>query len=714
MVLLQRLLLVVILCCMIEINKNKVDHRFGGCCTDNNFLGSSRTYVYFANQIRGANIPVGTPSAVQFGNGRLQCLNSARYIYGVNRIEWISPGDVSYVNTLNYNSELLPIVDRSRFIEASKILESEESNMALIFQDRLEYTFDQRHTSEYMSHYPLFGTESFRSPLAWQDDARINGILSPIFLAGWINCFGQPCYDCYWRKNIDCGSGPEQMMNNLSKLIDEYYSKIGYRPYEGFYEDWHGIINRDAEPITGWYLYVIFGTFGCAPCGLYDEYCSCCWFCFSKDCIEPFFIAKITGSSILTLNSKRGIPYNTIVKLQEYKQRAEEVLEGDSKILLNDIADEIVFCAGDADWKLGDIDNYRFYAPWTGFSGIVFNRIRGVSERQVPFDNGSGRNIILYGTEYPVQMGRNGGGFLVRDMLVVNKKEDNELSGSLAFERPWIHVDIPPTFPSEKSYIAHTADAGNLPDLAYGVGLEWGPVSAFPFLNTRHKNLFVRSAKNGGTFMKYTVGEGNYFQDGLTFFNAVPAESATLIYYYKQGLKKIVKAPYNLYLRSGDTTFRQCMLGESLNLSPGRYYFPNPAVANRQLFLFDPDFKDLDEMGLVANEDADLNFADYFNTYYRQFNIDIKFWREKETFARFDPIEKVKKQIAENDNNLEKKLSNAIDLLGSPYNPSGSVRLEYGGEFDDTNFSFWDIVFNAASSDAAFTEALEAYLKIDI
>jgi len=330
------------------------------CCTSDNFLGSSRTYVYLAMSFSGLTKELVTPAKLK---SEPRCISTSSYMYG-GFIKGPS-NPVMGFNTVYLDQKNLADYE---YVNVAGSLQTPRGG-----QDNVEAVYENIWLSKSASH--LYG-----NVVAWRDVGKINGILSPLFLAGWINCFGQPCYPCKFVDGLVCeasdnhtfdgaggGGGIEGFLNQLGDLSDAYWENNDYVPWEGFIQDWYGIIWRRAEPVTGWMIYLMFMGQYCAPCGTEDEYCGCCLFCILKNCVEPMFTARRYGGSVLLLNSRRGIPFLKPDKLQEYHKNLEEQYSyGTLDIKLNHLADEYIFFQGQAGWTNGDIYLDKINRPGSG------------------------------------------------------------------------------------------------------------------------------------------------------------------------------------------------------------------------------------------------------------------------------------------------------------------------------------------------------------
>jgi hypothetical protein len=151
---------------------------------------------------------------------------------------------------------------------------------------------------------------------------------------------------------------------------------------------------------------------------------------------------------------------------------------------------------------------------------------------------------------------------------------------------------------------------------------------------------------------------------------------------YKRYIKKIIKAPYHLYVKEGEQFFRSCKLGETLtNLTPGRYYFPNPfKVATKKSLL-------LQDLPLELIDTTEPELKDIFN---------IKLCN----FVSGD-----------NNNSSTQKYSLATTFLGNPSLKDNAMSMEYGGTFAWNGKKFDD--FNP-NDGASALKALEDFLGIPI
>jgi len=339
------------------------------------------------------------------------------------------------------------------------------------------------------------------------------------------------------------------------------------------------------------------------------------------------------------------------------------------------------FFEGSANWKNGEINFNKINRPASGLRNAE-SEFNGEATL-VPLGSGSNINIV---TNCPTISRTGDQGFLARDLAVKYKTQEYFKDQA---DVPWLHVDIPNGVSIEKSYISFTYDNSNLPIMVYGGGIPWNPDS-FPWYWQNQRKLMVRSKKTNGGFR-------TYIQMGL---DVDSNEEQVLAYYYKRYVKKIVKAPYHLYVKGGENTFRPCRLGETLkDLAPGRYYFPNPVIANRQMGPFDPDLADLFYMGLVDLTEPEI--LNYFNTRsYRQFSIE-----PGKTYENSLELIQSMKSVT-----MEQRYYNALALLGPLTN---SASIEYGGafEYSSENFDQGNLI-NFLQNSQNVSTAIEDYFSI--
>jgi hypothetical protein len=485
----------------------------------------------------------------------------------------------------------------------------------------------------------------------WRDDGRYLGIASPLFLSFWFGC-GEPCYPCTYE-SVDCG-WPWSMMNSLTDNIDNYWDvdNKDHFPYfnTGFVLDWYGRIARGPEPNIGWYEYTVLNSVNC-------NYCHCVAFCILRQCIDGWFAVREYEAKIFLLDRIGGVPYSDQKFLDDWGREMQSKFNfGEKDIKLNHLADESVFIGGKADHMLGTIsaEEGSYGIDLYGKKIPTINEFEyNSSDNKIPeasFTTGDGnKKYVVDGFKGAIS---SGGKITITDVAVKNKNQ-KFISGIGNFG--WIHCDIPSGINPEFADVKFSADGGaSFGDIVERQCPSLGCELTRTFFDLKLQRLFCRTSKKNGELLPYQKATRNDYSDDEPWWSAGTVTYDGPIYkqkYYKRYVKKAIKAPYNLYVKSGEQSFRSCKLGETLkDLSPGRYYFPNPVQC-------DTFFQHTDQSSIVDESTIEIEPSE--EREFRQiFSLNLNQFRGK-------------------DNNildLAERYREAVRILGSP--AGSSVRLE--------------------------------------
>lgn len=655
-----------------------------GCsiCGDNNyFLGSSRTFNYYAKFFNGFQHPIG--SLAFYANSKNIGVRSESDGWtpgGAYQNSWFR--ERFYAQPSNYEPDTRCM---STFATANPFWIKTGSQGQVAEDGKGDYFILEK----YMGLVSENISELNGDLIKWRDNGIYNGIASPFFLAFWLGGCGAPCYPCS-REGVDCGDTYTYMStftDNMDNYWDVYNEDHYPYFYSGFVLDYYGRIGRGPEPNIGWLEYIK----AMPDC----EYCGCISFCILKECIDGWYGTRMYTSKIFTFDSLAGIPYTTDVHLKNFGKKIQDYYSfGNLDIKLNHLADEAIFVGGYADYQYGNIDLKEIKEPTSADAADQRNQDSlSFSKRLLSIND---QDVILYGNfisgiteyDYSTAMSRflripeasftsgNGsekviidsvrGSDLAKDEKVILKdlavKYKNETAMPEITGFGWIYVDIPEEVQKESIWIKFTMDGGaQFPPEVDGVCPMVG--CDLPKLVSNHKleRFFVRSTRSN-------VLKGITDSPPLPYWN-VPSDTyylstsaLALPYvtyngpahtqeYYKRYVKKIVKAPYNLYVKSGDYYFTECKLGETLkNLTPGRYYFPNPIRCQSQFEFFDLSSPAFDT-NVPIDPSEESEFRELFNVNLNQF------------------LGKDRKNES-----LELKYQEAVRLLGIP--KDNAIRME--------------------------------------
>lgn len=644
------------------INLSFLECGLSGCETGY-FLGSSRTFTYYASKF--TNWQFGIPELSFFNDaknvGREFTPNEwIENVYSIGRIRNFIPTSTNFKPNDrcigSYATNNLFITGYNSFGEKSDYIHIQK-NIGLVSKDINQYT---------------------SQAVKFRDNGIINGILSPLFIGYWLGGCGQPCYPCAYE-DVYCGD-VFSMMYEYTDNMDQYWdiNNTGHCPYfyTGFIVDYYGRIDRGPEPNIGWYDYVFGNQSTCS-------YCHCIIFCILKQCIDGWFATRNYHSKIFLFDQNAGIPYLSSGNIANFSKKVNEYYSfGNLNIKLNHLADEGIFVGGMADFQYGNIDFFKdkdgnidpsgvdLYGRY--ISGInsfdYFNKdLKNKYAPEASFTSGDGSykaiiDAAIRGTDL-----KKNTKLIIPDLAVRKKTEAvrPEITGY-----GWIHVDIPNSVQVESTSIKFTMDGGDEfpPEVAAdcpALGCDLPLTISSQKLN----RFYVRSTREDPRkLMEYWKVPSELIEGSSSFYlpRVIYNGKSYNQEYYKRYIKKIVKAPYNLYVKSGENKFRVCKLGETLkNLEAGRYYFPNP-IRGGNIFGF-PDgasiFDNSDSSLIKIDEEEEAEFRSIFQVNLNQFfikNLDDKI-------------------------SLESGYYEAVKLLGDP--KANSIRMEMTDSVEFTDQS---------------------------
>jgi hypothetical protein len=528
----------------------------------------------------------------------------------------------------------------------------------------------------------------------WRDDGRYAGTLSPLFLSFWIGGCGAPCYPCSWE-DVSCG-WPYTMMYSIADNLDNYWDVYNddHYPYfyTGFVVDYYGRITRGPEYNLGWGEWVRGMQADC-------DYCGCISFCILKDCIDGWYGSRMYTSKIMLFDLQAGIPYVVDTHLKKFGEDVQSNYDfGKLDIKLDHLADEGVFVGGYASYQYGHIE-------MSDINSLNNNQIRGIfSDRDVAlygnfisgiseFDYGNNNNRLRGIPEASITTGKGEkfkieslrgadlekGEVLMVPNLAVKYKNETTMPQISGFG--WIYVDIPETVQKEYTSFKFTMDGGDVfpkevTNECPAVGCDLPNL----ILNMKFERFYVRSTRSNfitgmtdAPILPYDEVPSVTFTTSNSIFALPQVEYNGPMHtqaYYKKYIKKIIKAPYNLYVKDEEKTFRTCKLGETLkDLEPGRYYFPNPIRCQNQF-----EFPDLESSAFESR--IEVHEEDEFRKY---FNINLDQFIGKDG----------------KNTSLDEKYRNAVKRLGVPSKNATVMELSKTVPYtpiDLSNLSAEDVV----------------------
>lgn len=597
------------------------------CNRGNYFLGSSRTYSYY---VRWFKDPWQFhPQGLKFfcDTSNIQGYKAGDYVQGV------------YINSFFYEKGAL--LTESPFRTDPRCISSFAYSNPIWFEGMADGELGKRDALRLQKSYGIVSesiNEYTGQVVKWRDNGSVIGGFSPLFLGFFFGGCGEPCYPCTYE-DVKCG-WPWSMMLNLTDNLDNYWDVFNedHFPYfnTGFVLDWYGRVGRGPEPNIGWYEYTILNSINC-------NYCHCVYFCILRQCMDGWFASRDYYAKILLLDQVGGIPYSDPKFLKEWGEEMQNQFNfGNIDIKLNHLADEAVFVGGFADHRLGTISfdggtvpqNTSSVADEAKQVELYGQKIPTVTEFEYndSFINRQPEASITTGDGSDVyEIDRIRGSFSLynnnsnsklklTDVAVKNK---NQRLMPQAAPFGWLYTDIPSGINPEYASVKFSADGGaafpiEVERLCPSLGCDL-PKTIFDLKLDR---MFCRTSKNNGNFLRYREAtsrmnvQGSWWNDaGLTIYEGPAFEQK----YYKRYVKKIVKAPYNLYIKSGETSFRSCKVGETLkDLSAGRYYFPNPVQCD-VIFQHPDSSYVVDELSIDVDPLEEAEFRKTFSLRLNQF-----------------------------------------------------------------------------------------------
>lgn len=620
------------------------------------FIGSSRTYMYYAKWFAdGWLYPSPAVSEINSAEGsdviQEECW-ATRSIANIGGV-FQGPSNLTYFN-------------------GALILPSATNNYQR--DDVLFHYYLYNLMSESIDEYS-------NEIVKWVDDDIITWNAAKFLLVFWLTGCGEPCYTCAYESY--CGPedgipGNEQLQAFIRGLTNHWLSiyedpKKGFFAHESFPQDYYGRLYQVPEPIIGWQLYFL------DQC----NYCGCIIFCILKRCRDEWVTKTGFFSRLFLFNRYSGIPYRYPAPLINFALSVkEEAKLGSAPIMLDHMSDEYVWAHGYANLYNGRVqysadgegtpkdvtvttlgkfiqDKYEsdtiegFYKNEANVIEATFTKAgapasqeagqgAGDEEKKYEVTYSDVLNGVPYGTSPPYAIPSDDDTppldqfpQYVRELAVKYKHSGNVADATALTTAGWLVVDVPEVIEPNITSVGFANDFGQLPDIWYDTTTAlWGPY--------RNANqFFVRSVKTQG-FMRqvYDANEGQMPSIECSFFPQV---------YGKQFAQKSIKAPYNLYFKQGEDTFRSCKLFETItDLEPGRYYFPNPYICRNHLL----NWYDFNIMGGERGVHYEVDESEgevyrYFNT-----SLPMQFLGRRNDIPLGD---------------LQRRLFEAIRVLGYPW-----------------------------------------------
>lgn len=404
------------------------------------------------------------------------------------------------------------------------------------------FSFGQQYFTYYYHYISTKLITKAGHPVMWRDPVGLTG------LGFWLY------HDCFINYNVQCTGGGLGITSRFADKVVEYWG-TPYIPESEI--DLATTFDRDGNvtpfglpilnmkgienpfPFEG-FVYDYYSVVGQGPAILGSIFQIICTYCFgglTPPCVDPWFTWRGFASQVYTFDNNLGIPYRITQKLEDFYKKNNLSLRN---IKYNHMADEQIFVTGIADWNYGDIGEdgnigtklYGDYlAKFSGPDGQPLNMQYEFGEnglRAATITEGSGQKYIISELSNNVEF---------VNISVANK---NCNSRQNITKYPWLYVDIPEPTQIEYQIAAFT---------------EIFPVAI--------EDLLTR-------FLWGHSSTYNFFGVGVS----VPLIANS--YHYRKYVKKIIKAPHNLYIKNGEFFFRETSFGKTMtDLEPGRYYFPN-------------------------------------------------------------------------------------------------------------------------------------------
>lgn len=425
----------------------------------------------------------------------------------------------------------------------------------------------------------------------WRDYGWWPYLLTTLSLSFWLGGCGEPCYTCSYKNHYCIGNG-ELALNLVIYALDQYWlidkgEKGNLFPSDRFLIDYYGTIVRGPEPTIGWLYYLTMRSETCS-------YCGCILFCILPACIDPWFMKYSAVSSVITFNGSDGIPQRLPGKFIEYVEQVKEQLgENDIQrkpILWDHFAQERLFIDGKADYYNGQIYNLGGLnsTPSGYLLGSQLDKSKNGSniigqdyiylengnfayatrtESSGFYHEGSGvKDAVFFG--FRTKGASDDEGYFIRNVAV--KYYDHNVRQDI-FKYSWLYVDIPKSLRTEVTPAITSFDSYSFPDIYFDD-------IADPLMIMRKNVYFKTILKSGDIVLNGNGNKRLRIETWNSLFENIQVDDRFYPFLWIDRVEtKTVKAPYNLYFKSGATEFKECLLGEMLTgLEAGRYYFPNP------------------------------------------------------------------------------------------------------------------------------------------
>lgn len=490
----------------------------------------------------------------------------------------------------------------------------------------------------------------------WREYGWWPYLLTPLSLSFWLGGCGQPCYKCAYSGGT-CDGHHEGTLGGVIAALDSYWgNKISSNelwPNERFLVDYYGTVMRGPEPMISWLFYLLFRKETCS-------YCHCILFCFQVQCIDPWFMHYSVVTSVITLNGRDSIPQSLPGKFIDFYKANKDKLSGqNSPIKLSHVANDHVFFEGKVNFHTADIGKNSTKSTalsiYMGNSDDPGGEIESVliNNSSVAYGATTQRSGFLDDQVTPATFlafrtpgAADDKGYIIRNMAC---KYHNHITRPDIFRYNWLYVDIPPLVSFNVTPTVLSFDNFDLPDVFFE--------SADPLAFFRRRVYFKTITQKGDIVLNGNGSQRLGIQDYSKIFEGIPLEQR----YYPLGWTdrasdKIIKSPYNLYFKSGDASFTECALGETLyDLEEGRYYFPNPYACS----------------ALASSQPHQPNTTPTSYSY----NIEDKDEHEKH-FSTFLPLQFFYKTNGQMQTDLASRLTFAKELLGDPELSAPKTRIE--------------------------------------
>ena len=492
----------------------------------------------------------------------------------------------------------------------------------------------------------------------WRSMSFIQFLAAPFSLAFFLVGCGQPCYKCSSGGHLCLGHG-EHALNLAIAALDKYWltdraNKDMLWPNKRFLVDYYGTIVRGPEPWIGWFFYIILKEFTC-------DYCGCIVFCFFVECIGPWFMRYRTISSVITFNQSDSIPQALPGKFIEFVSKVDDALKktddaetetDDAETETDDektetsvkiknlpidydhFATDHVFIDGKVDFHKADlfIENDKVKAKTLSSYincgvgceaddtigpvtlGSDFQYAMRTNSCGFYKENNSKEEPTRHATflGYRTPGSQQDKGYSIRNIAI---KYHNHKTRQDIWRYNWLYVDIPDPVPLNIT-LAQTA-FDSFSQMPKGYFEDNDP------LVIMRKQVYFKSILTNGALelhggLQSARPGGPRIDTYIEAFNGINSEAKFYPFVWcDRAITKSIKAPYNLYFRSGDNTFYSCKLNQLLtDLEPGRYYFPNPYACQASPRMA-PYHRSIHggSKGINYTVEDEDNFSKYFSTH---------------------------------------------------------------------------------------------------